>query len=85
MLTKASAALTLFDCLSRLTFARAAKLRGAVGSGLITAGGKHDIEIASQVEFDQQKFRLVMNGSAVTLALSPPGARDRLEWRSGPL
>jgi hypothetical protein len=42
-------------------------------------GGKHDIDIASQVEFDQQRFRLAMNGSAVTLALSP-AARDRLEW-----
>jgi hypothetical protein len=47
------------------------------------AGGKHDIDIASQVEFDQQKFRLAMNGSAVTLALSP-SARDRLEWRCDP-
>jgi hypothetical protein len=80
MLTKASAELTLFDTLSRLTFARAAKLLGAEGSRLIMAGGKHDIDIASQVEFDQQQFRLAMNGSAVTLALSP-SARDRLEWR----
>ena len=80
MLTKASAELTLFDTLSRLTFARAVKLLGAEGSRLIMAGGKHDIDIASQVEFDPQKFRLTMNGSAVTLALSP-SARDRLEWR----
>src|SRR5487761_1720141 len=79
MLTKASAELTLFDTLSRLTFARAAKLLGAEGSRLIMTGGKHDIDIANQVEFDQQKFRLAMNGSAVTLALSP-AARDRLEW-----
>ncbi|OYV78469.1 MAG: hypothetical protein B7Z73_19750, partial [Planctomycetia bacterium 21-64-5] len=79
MLTKASAELTLFDTLSRLSFARAAKLLGAEGSRLIMTGGKHDIDIASQVEFDQQRFRLAINGSAVTLALSPT-ARDRLEW-----
>ena len=39
MLTQASAELTLFDTLSRLTFARAAKLLGAEGTRLITAGG----------------------------------------------
>lgn len=80
MLTKASADLTLFDTLSRLTFARAAKLLGSQGSQLIAAGGKYDIDIATQVEFDRRKFRLAMNGSAVTLALSA-SARDRLEWR----
>ncbi len=80
MLTKPSADLTLFDTLSRLTFARAAKLLGAQGSQLIAAGGKYDIDIATQVEFDRHKFRLAMNGPAVTLALSA-SARDRLEWR----
>lgn len=80
MLTKASAELTLFDILSRLTFTRAAKHLGAQGSRLIAAGGKYDIDIATQVEFDRHKFRLAMNGSAVTLALSA-STRDRLEWR----
>jgi ERCC4-related helicase len=80
MLTKSSADLTLFDTLSRLTFARATKLLGTQGSQLIAAGGKYDIDIATQVEFDRRKFRLAMNGSAVTLALSP-SARDRLDWR----
>ena len=79
MLTKTSADLTLFDTLSRLTFAGAAKLLGAQGSQLIAAGGKYDIDIATQVEFDRRRFRLAMNGSAVTLALSV-SARDRLEW-----
>jgi hypothetical protein len=77
MLTKASAELTLFDTLSRLTFARAAKLLDAEGSRLIIAGGKHDIDIASQVDFDQQTSRLAMNGSAITLALSPSAAQHR--------
>src|SRR5215470_10043399 len=80
MLTKTSAELTLFDTLSRLTLARATKLLGADGNRLIAAGGKYDIDVATQVEFDQQRFRLALNGSAVTLALSP-AARDRLEWR----
>src|SRR5215475_7827771 len=80
MLTKTSAELTLFDTLSRLTLARATKLLGADGNRLITAGGKYDIDIPTQVEFDQQRFRLALSDSAVTLALSP-SARDRLEWR----
>lgn len=80
MLTRPGAVLTLFDILSRLTFARAAKHLGAQGSRLIAAGGKYDIDIATQVEFDRHKFRLGMNGSAVTLSLSA-SARDRLEWR----
>lgn len=53
---------------------------GADGKRLIAAGGKYDIDIATQVEFDQHSFRLALNASAVTLALSP-WARDRLEWR----
>lgn len=80
MLTKASNELTLFDTLSRLTFARAAKHLGSQGSRLIAAGGKFDIDIATQVQFDRHEFRLAMNGSAVTLGLSA-SARDRLEWR----
>src|SRR5215475_12220511 len=80
MLTKTSAELTLFDTLSRLTLARAGKVLGADGKRLIAAGGKYDIDIATQVKFDRQQFRLALNDSAVTLALSPL-ARDRLEWR----
>src|SRR5262249_59132095 len=79
MLTNTSAELTLFDTLSRLTLARAAKLLGADGNRLIAAGGKYDIDVATQVEFDQQRFRLALNDSAVTLSLST-SARDRLEW-----
>ena len=77
-MTKASAELTLFDTLSRLTFARAVKLLGAEGSRLIMAGGRHDIDIASQVEFDPQKFRLTMNGSAGTQSLGTRPTRMAL-------
>src|SRR5262245_52564396 len=80
MLTKTSAELTLFDTLSRLTLDRAAKLLGADGNRHIAAGGKYDIDIATQVKFDQQQFRLALNDSVVTLALIP-SARDRLGWR----
>jgi len=80
MLTKASAELTLFDTLSRLTFVRATKLLGAKGDHLIAAGGKYDIDITTQVKFDQDRFRLAVDSTSVTLALSP-AARNRLEWR----
>ncbi len=80
MLTKPSAELTLFDSLSRLTFARVTKLLGSEGDRLIAAGGKYDIDITTQVEFDRDRFRLAVDSATVTLALSP-AARDRLEWR----
>jgi SNF2-related domain/Helicase conserved C-terminal domain/SWIM zinc finger len=80
MVTKASSELTLFDRLSRLSFHSAAKLLGAEGSRLITAGGKYDIDIFTQVKFDRDRFRLTLDGPVVTLALNP-AARDRLEWR----
>ena len=80
MLTKPSAELTLFDKLSRLSFITAAKLLGPEGSRLITAGGRYDIDIATQVQFDRDGFQLTLGGSLVTLSLNP-GARDRLDWR----
>ena len=80
MLTKPSAELTLFDTLSRLTFTSVTKLLGAEGDRLIAAGGKYDIDIATQVKFDRDRFRLAVDSTTVTLALSP-AARDRLEWR----
>lgn len=80
MLTKASHELTLFDTLSRLSFTRAVKLLGPEGSRLIAAGGKYEIDLATQVQFDKDQFRLAVDGSAVTLTLSPE-ARTRLKWR----
>jgi hypothetical protein len=79
MLTKPSAELTLFDTLSRLTFIRATKLLGADGNQLIAAGGKYDIDITTQVKFDRDRFRLAIDSTTVTLALSP-AARNRLQW-----
>src|SRR3984893_2007007 len=80
MLTKPSAELISYDPLSRLTFVRPTKLLGADGNSLITAGGKYDIDITTQVKFDRDRFRLAIDSTAVTLALSP-AARNRLEWR----
>ncbi|HEY6456426.1 MAG TPA: SWIM zinc finger family protein [Steroidobacteraceae bacterium] len=79
MLTKPSAELTLFDTLSRLTFVRATELLGAAGNQLIAAGGKYDIDITTQVRFDQDRFRLAIDSATVTLGLSP-AARSRLQW-----
>jgi hypothetical protein len=80
MSTKPSAELTLFDTLSRLSFVMATKLLGAEGDLLIAAGGKYDIDITTQVKFDQNRFCLAVDSTTVTLALSP-AARNRLEWR----
>jgi hypothetical protein len=63
-----------------LTFARITKLLGAEGNSLIAAGGKYDIDITTQVEFDRDRFRLAVDSATVTPALSP-AARGRLEWR----
>ena len=78
--TKPSHALSLFDILSRLSFIQAAKLLGPDGRRLITEGGKHEIDVATQVDFDRERFRLKVDSAIVTLSLSP-AARDRLEWR----
>lgn len=81
--TKAASELSLFDLLSRLSLPKAAKLLGPEGGRLITEGGKYDIDVATQVEFDRERFRLAVDGTIVTLSLSPT-ARDRLDWRSSP-
>lgn len=80
MLTKASAELTLFDLLSRLTFLKAAKLLGAEGQRLIAEGGKYDIDIANQVVLGPDEFRLAIESATVRLARDP-AARGRLGWR----
>jgi hypothetical protein len=78
--TRPASELSLFDVLSRLSLLKAAKLLGPDGSRLITEGGKHEIDVATQVEFDHERFRLAVDGATVTLSLSL-AARDRLDWR----
>jgi superfamily II DNA or RNA helicase len=79
MSTKPSALLTLFDLLSRLTFRRAVAVLGPRGERLIADGGQYEIDIASQVRFDREEFRLTVEQSTVTVAVSPT-ARGRLAW-----
>ena len=79
MSTKSGAVLTLFDLLSRLTLRKAAALLGAKGEHLIAAGGQYEIDIASQVRFGRDEFRLAVDHSTVTVAVSP-AARGRLAW-----
>jgi SNF2 family DNA or RNA helicase len=77
--TKATSELTLFDRLSRLTFREAAKLLGPDGKRLLHAGGAREIDIDEQVELSADAFRLRLDGTAVTISLSP-AARDRIDW-----
>jgi hypothetical protein len=49
MTTKNRTDLTLYDRLSRLSFAQAARFLGPDGSKLLMEGGKHDIDIDAQV------------------------------------
>jgi ERCC4-related helicase len=79
MTTKPGAELTLFDLLSRLTFRRVTEMLGSDGNGLIAAGGQYDIDIATQVKFEPDQFRLAVDRSTVTLTLSS-AARGRLDW-----
>ncbi|HKR41682.1 MAG TPA: DEAD/DEAH box helicase [Paraburkholderia sp.] len=80
MTTKTGADLTLFDTLSRLTFAQAAHLLGSEGKHLLAAGGQYDLDIDTQVKFDGREFRLEADGAKVVLRLDP-AARSRLKWR----
>lgn len=79
MTTKAGAELTLFDTLSRLTLTRAAKLLVPGGERLITAGGKYDLDIATQVKLGSDEFRLTIDTATVTIRLNPD-RRDRIQW-----
>jgi hypothetical protein len=77
MSTKTSNELTLFDALSRLTFAQAATLLGTDGRRLIRAGGAYDIDLETAVELERDRFRVRVDGSTVTVTMHP-AARRRL-------
>jgi len=77
MRTKPSAELTLFDLLSRLTFGRATAFLGSEGERLIAAGGQYEIDIVTQVKFQRDEFRLAVDHSTVTLAVSPAARASR--------
>jgi hypothetical protein len=79
MLTKPGSELSLFDTLSRLSFTQASKLLGPRGNQLITTGGKHEIDIPSQVKLSGDQLRVAVNGSSVTIDFTPT-SRGRLKW-----
>ncbi len=74
------AAIDLRDRLSRLGFQEARKLLGPGGEALIRQGGRHDIDIPSQVELDAEHFRLHLHEALVTVELEP-GRTRRLSCR----
>jgi hypothetical protein len=63
--------ITLKDRLSRLTYRGACKLLGPEGERLIRQGGKYDIDIAEQVAWQGDLFKLNLGDALVTLSLTP--------------
>ena len=77
--TKSRNALTLYDRLSRLTYAQACKLLGEEGKRLIREGGQYDIDIDEQVRLDGDGIRLRLPECIVTIVLTVE-ATQRLRW-----
>src|SRR3972149_7296978 len=63
--------ITLKDKLSHLTYREACKLLGPLGERLIRQGGKYDIDIAEQVAWENDLFKLNLGDALVTLSLTP--------------
>lgn len=63
--------INLKDRLSHLTFREACKLLGPTGEKLIRQGGKYDIDIAEQVAWEDDLFKLNLGDALVTLSLTP--------------
>ncbi len=79
---RAPRALSLYDRLSRLTFADACKLLGPNGKSLLVAGGKIEIDAPSQVELTPSCFRLripLPKGAATVTVSLDPAKRNSLE------
>jgi SNF2-related domain/Helicase conserved C-terminal domain/SWIM zinc finger len=62
--------ITLKDKLSHLTYREACKLLGPAGEKLIRQGGKYEIDIAEQVAWADNLFKLNLGGAFVTLSLT---------------
>lgn len=63
--------MNLKDKLSHLTFREACKLLGPKGGRLIREGGKYDIDIAGQVAWGEDQFRVDLGDAIVTFSLTP--------------
>lgn len=63
--------ITLKDKLSHLSYTQACKLLGPQGKQLILEGGKYEIDVFEQVNFNNEHFRLDLNGAQVSISLDP--------------
>src|SRR3990172_9018503 len=62
--------ITLKDRLSHLTYRETCKLLGPSGEQLIRLGGKYDIDIAEQVAWENDLFKVNLGDALVTLSLT---------------
>jgi hypothetical protein len=62
--------INLKDRLSHLTFREACKLLGPEGERLIREGGKYDVDIAEQVTWGEELFRVNLGDAIVTFSLT---------------
>ncbi len=62
--------ITLKDKLSHLTYREACKLLGPSGEKLIRQGGKYDIDIAEEVAWENELFKLNLGDARVTFSLT---------------
>jgi len=68
--------INLKDRLSQLTYRQACKLLGPEGEKLIRMGGKHDIEIESQVMWEDGLLKINFGEATVTFLLAPDMPRS---------
>ncbi len=73
--------LTLRDRLSRLTFTEACKLIGAEGKKLIQQGATYDIEIAEQVEWQQDQLRVTLSDDVLVIISLRDSNSQALDWQ----
>jgi hypothetical protein len=62
--------ITLKDRLAHLNYREACKLLGHAGERLISEGGRYDIDIAAQVTWKNDQFRLNLEEALVTISLA---------------
>jgi superfamily II DNA or RNA helicase len=63
--------ITLKDKLSRLSYTQACKLLGPQGKQLILEGGKYEIDVFEQVNFNNEHFRLNLEEAEISIRLDP--------------
>jgi hypothetical protein len=63
--------ISLKDKLSRLSYTQACKLLGPQGKQLILEGGKYEIDVFEQVNFNNEHFRLNLEEAQISIGLDP--------------